>query len=276
MEKLVFTTYLAPSVRPVYGFVARAVGERLGIETELADGTSCDRFASGEGDVAFICGLPYVELASGAEPESEPESEPEWEPPFELLAAPVLSGARYGGQPVYFSDVIVHADSDIHSFEELRGRNWSFNEPHSHSGYSVTRAHLARIGEPRGFFNLVIEAGLHQRSIELVRERVVDGSAIDSQVLEIAMREDPALTEELRIVETLGPSTIQPVVASMTLPAPLRRDLRGILLDLGHTPEEREALGHGLVAGFEVVEDADYDDIRAMVADAEAAGVEWC
>jgi phosphonate transport system substrate-binding protein len=264
MAPLRFTTYLAPSVRPVYEFVARAVGERLGIETELVDGTSCDRFASGEGDVGFICGLPYVELASGPEP------------PFELLAAPVLSGTRYGGRPIYFSDVIVHADSDIHSFEELRGRTWSFNEPHSHSGYSVTRAHLARIGEPRGFFNLVVEAGFHQRSIELVRERVVDGSAIDSQVLEIAMREDPALTEDLRIVETLGPSTIQPVVASMRLPAPLRRDLRGILVDLGHTPSERDALGRGLVAGFEVVEDADYDDIRAMVSDADAAGVEWC
>jgi phosphonate transport system substrate-binding protein len=268
MDTLRFTTYLAPSVRPVYEFVARAVGERLGIETELVDGTSCDRFAAGEGDVAFLCGLPYVELASGAKPE--------WEPPFELLAAPVLSGARYGGRPVYFSDVIVHADSDIHSFEELRGRTWSFNEPHSHSGYSVTRAHLARIGEPRGFFNLVVEAGFHQRSIELVRERLVDGSAIDSQVLEIATRDDPGLTDNLRIVETLGPSTIQPVVASTTLPASLRQDLRGILVDLGHTREERDALGRGLVAGFEVVEDADYDDIRAMVTDAAAAGVEWC
>ena len=40
--------------------------------------------------------------------------------------------------------------------------------------------------------------------------------------------------------------------------------------------EVRSVNGRGLVAGFEVVEDADYDDIRAMVADAEAAGVEWC
>ena len=263
MAPLRFTTYLAPSVRPVYEFVARAAGERLGIETELVDGTSCDRFAS-EGDVAFLCGLPYVELASGPEPR------------LELLAAPVLSGARYRGRPIYFSDVIVHTDSNIHSFDELRGRVWSFNEPHSHSGYSLTRAHLARIGEPRGFFDRVIEAGFHQRSIELVRERVVDGSAIDSQVLEIAMRDEPTLAEQLRVVEILGPSTIQPVVASTALPASLRRDLRGVLLDLGHTAEEREALGRGVVAGFEAVEDGDYDDIRAMVADAEAAGVEWC
>src|SRR5437667_841832 len=148
-----FVTYLAPSVRPMYEFVAQAVGARLGAETELVVGTACDRFAPDrEGDVAFICGLPYVELAGAPDR------------PFELLAAPVLSGARYGGRPVYFSDVIVHADSDISTFRDLHGRSWAFNERHSHSGYSVTRAHLAAIGEPRGFFGTVVEAGFHQRS----------------------------------------------------------------------------------------------------------------
>ena len=89
------------------------------------------------------------------------------------------------------------------------------------------------------------------------------------------MRDRPELREELRVIETLGPSTIQPVVASRRLAASVRRDLRGVLLDLGHTPEDRAALGRGLVAGFETVEDADYDDIRRMVASAESAGVDW-
>jgi phosphonate transport system substrate-binding protein len=265
MDRLVFATYLAPTVRPVYEFVARVAGERLGIETELVEGSTCEPFAGGrEGDVAFLCGLPYVELASGREP------------PFELVAAPVLSGKRYRGRPIYFSDVIVRSDSDIHSFIELRGRTWSFNERHSHSGYAVTRAHLARIGEPRGFFGDVVEAGFHQRSIELVRSGAVDGSAIDSQVLDIAMRDDPSLGRDVRVVETLGPSTIQPLVASTKVPASLRRELRGVVLDLGRRPEERDALARGLVVGFEAVEDGDYDDIRAMVAAAEDAGVEWC
>jgi phosphonate transport system substrate-binding protein len=260
-----FVTYLAPNVRPVYEYVARVAGERLGVETELVVGTSCDRFTSGdEGDVAFVCGLPYVELAGG------PGA------PVALLVAPVLSGRRYGGRPIYFSDVIVRSNSDARSFVDLKGRSWSFNEPHSHSGYSVTRAHLAAIGETSGFFGRVVEAGFHERSIELVRSGAVDASAIDSQVLEIEMRDDPALRDELRVVESLGPSTIQPVVASTSLPTGLRRDLRGILLDLGRTEEEREALARGLVAGFDVVEDSEYDDIREMVRRAEAAGVEWC
>jgi phosphonate transport system substrate-binding protein len=255
-------TYLAPNVRPVYEFVARATGERLGIETDLVDGSSCDRFPA-EGDVAFVCGLPYVELAS------------DHDPPFELLGAPVLQGERYGDRPIYFSDVIVRADSGLASFGDLRGRGWSFNEAHSHSGYGVTRAYLAEIGEPKGFFGRVVEAGYHQRSIELVRGGEVDASAIDSQVLEIEMRDRPGLREELSVIEALGPSTIQPVVVAPGLSASLKEDLRAVLLGIGASSEDRAELSRGHVERFVRVEDADYDDIRRMVARAEAAGVEW-
>jgi phosphonate transport system substrate-binding protein len=257
-----FVTYLAPNVRSVYEFVARATGERLGIETDLVDGSSCDRFP-GEGDVAFVCGLPYVELASDDDP------------PFELLGAPVLQGERYGDRPIYFSDVIVRADSGLASFGDLRGRVWAFNEPHSHSGYGVTRAHLAEIGEPKGFFGRVVESGYHQRSIELVRRGEVDASAIDSQVLEIEMRDRPGLREELRVIEALGPSTIQPVVGAAGLSASLKEDLRAVLLGVGASTEDRAQLSRGLVDRFVRVDDADYDDIRRMVARAEAVGVEW-
>ncbi|MDP9295240.1 MAG: PhnD/SsuA/transferrin family substrate-binding protein [Actinomycetota bacterium] len=264
LPPLRFVTYLAPNVRPVYEYVARVTGERLGIATELVDGSSCDRFAQGEGDVAFVCGLPYVELASGPDR------------PFELLGAPVLTGERYEDRPIYFSDVIVRAGSEIGSFMELRGRSWSYNEPHSHSGYAVTRAHLAAIGEPKGFFGRVVEAGYHQRSIELVRNGAVDASAIDSQVLEVEMRAHPGLRNELRVIGTLGPSTIQPVVAASHLAQDLKAGLREVILGIGAAPEDGEALARGLVARYVPVEDPDYDDIREMVAAADKAGVEWC
>ena len=46
----------------------------------------------------------------------------------------------------------------------------------------------------------------------------VDAAAIDSQVLAIELRDHPALAAELRVIEVLGPSTIQPVVAARHLP----------------------------------------------------------
>ena len=80
--------------------------------------------------------------------------------PAEPIAAPVLQGERYGGRPIYFSDVIVHRDSDARSFMDLRDRSWSFNDPLSQSGYGITRYHMLSIGEIDGFFSEVIKRGV--------------------------------------------------------------------------------------------------------------------
>jgi phosphonate transport system substrate-binding protein len=253
-----FVTFLAPSLFSFYEFVARHVGSKLGMATELVVG-SCYRQLTSQADVAFVCGLPYVEQARKCEAAVEP------------LAAPVLEGERYGGRPVYFSDVIVRRDSPYHSFGELRGRSWAYNEPHSQSGYGVTRYHLLRRGQTNGFFCRVVETGWHHRSIELVCRGEVDASAVDSHVLALALRDEPALAGRLRVIDTLGPSTVQPVVAARRLPARLRADLRRVLVELEDDPAARPHLARALVRGFCPVADSSYDDIRHMLAAAEAA-----
>jgi phosphonate transport system substrate-binding protein len=253
-----FATFLAPNLLPVYRFITRRVGERLGCATELTVG-SCYGQLGPEADVGFICGLPYVELARRPNP------------PVEPLAAPVLLGERYGGRPVYFSDVVVRRDSPFRCFADLRGCTWSYNEPTSHSGYGLTRYWLVRLGQTRGFFGRVVEAGWHERSLRLVASGEVDASAVDSQVLAVALRDHPELAARLRVLEVLGPSTIQPVVASRRLSAALRSELRGVLLGLADDAEGRARLAHGFVARFAAVGDGDYDDIRAMFAAAEDA-----
>jgi phosphonate transport system substrate-binding protein len=83
-------------------------------------------------------------------------------------------------------------------------------------------------------------------------------------VLEVTLREQPALRSHLRVVESLGPSTIQPVVVARRLPECLKADLRQVLLELGDDPPVRECLGRGLVERFVRVADADYHDVRGM------------
>jgi ABC-type phosphate/phosphonate transport system substrate-binding protein len=75
----------------------------------------------------------------------------------------------------------------------------------------------------------------------------------------------------VRVIDTLGPSTIQPVVASRRLPQRLRTDLRAFLVNLASDPVARPHLDRALVQGFGAVSDASYDDIRAMLAAVEAA-----
>src|SRR3990170_7968700 len=196
MDRLRFATYLAPNVLPLYQAVTEEVGRRLGIATELVVETSYESCERDEYEVCFVCSLPYVTLERRGIRPAVP------------VAAPVLRGERYEGRPIYFSDVIVHRDSPFLSFLDLRGRSWAYNESLSWSGYGITRYHLVTLGETNGFFREVAEAGFHREAIRMVARGEVDGSAIDSQVLSIELRDHPDLAEQVRVVEALGPSTI--------------------------------------------------------------------
>jgi phosphonate transport system substrate-binding protein len=256
-----FVTFLAPNIYPVYQFVADYVAEKLKYPTELTEGVSFDQFAANLADIGFICGLPYVQLA-GQRP-----------PAVKLLAAPVLQGERYQARPIYFSDVIVRRESIFQTFADLRGCSWSYNDPASHSGFNVTRYWLAKLGETSRYFGRVVQAGFHQKSIRLVCAGEIDASAIDSQVLGVEMRDHPELTDQLRIIETFGPSPIQPVVASRHAPDSLAADVRAVLLAMGDDSAAQAALDRGLVKRFAAVTDADYDEIRAMFS--LAAGIDF-
>ncbi|PYS49796.1 MAG: hypothetical protein DMG13_22555 [Acidobacteria bacterium] len=100
-----------------------------------------------------ICGLPYVRKKHDEQLN------------FKLLAAPVIKHRHYGAVPVYYSDVVVHADSSFRSFEDLWGRTWAYNEPGSHSGYNIVRYPLAIRGSGTDFFGRVVESGSHQSSL---------------------------------------------------------------------------------------------------------------
>lgn len=259
MQPLRFVNFLAPGVLPVYQFIAAVVGGNLGIQTEVLVGDSHEQFTALRPDVAFICGLPYVLMMR------------QTPTPVEVLAAPVLQGERYGGRPIYFSDVVVHRDSPFQTFVDLRGGSWAYNEPVSQSGYGITRHHLLQKGETDGFFREVIYTGWHQRSLEMIAAGKIDSAAIDSQVLTIFRRDYPALMEHLRVIDSLGPSTIQPVIARATLDKALKADIQAALLALSENPMAREQLARGFFERFVAMTDADYDDIRAMLAAAEAA-----
>jgi len=251
VETLRFVTFLAPNLHWFYKFVTQSLSHRLGCAAELTVGSSYEELATA--DVAFVCSLPYVELAQRGDC------------PVVPIAAPVLEGPRYRGRPIYFSDVIVRHDSPYRSFADLRGRSWAYNEPHSQSGYGITRHFLSQCGETRGYFGKVVEAGWHEQSVRLVSSGAVDASAVDSHVLAVMLRDDPGLARRLRVIHVLGPSTIQPVVAARRLPPRVKAGLRRALVNLGDDPAARTMLARALVERFAPVHDANYDDIREML-----------
>ena len=119
----------------------------------------------------ILCGLAYVR-------ESNRQDKL-----IELLVAPVRRHPRYHAKPVYYSDVIVRTDTSFHSFEDLRGRTWAYNERGSHSGFNIVRYHLAMRGLDQNFFRRIVESGSHRNSLQMILQGSIDTAAIDSSVL---------------------------------------------------------------------------------------------
>jgi phosphonate transport system substrate-binding protein len=257
MQPITFTSCQAEiaefSCRAIAGYVA----ERLGQPTEFIGDITWQererRLDAGAIDVGWICGAPYVWKADRSDS------------PIELLAAPIMNGARYQGRPVYYSDVVVHAASRFQSFTDLHGAAWAYNEQRSHSGYQVVRYALAARNLSAGYFGRVVEAGAHQAALQLILELQVDAAAIDSTVLDLRFAREPELQGRLRVVDTFGPSPIPPWVVGLHVAPDLRQALRDVLLHMHEDPDGRAILAAGQMARFALVADADYNPIRQML-----------
>jgi len=257
---LCVASHLAPSVLPAYALATRRLGERLGRPAELVVAGDYSRCLADVDHVCFVCSIPYLLLRERVA--------------MTPVAAPVLVGRRYESRPVYFSEVVVRADGPWRTFDALAGTRWAYNEPFSHSGFLVALHHLAMRGDGPEFIGAWIEAGYHDDALHLILDGRADWAAIDSQVLDLWRRWHPTLRRELRTLAVLGPSTIQPVVASTTrLTVQQRQQVVDVLLELDGDPLGRSVLAACGIRRFVAIDDAAYDDVRRMLATVEAAGL---
>jgi phosphonate transport system substrate-binding protein len=256
-DELRFVTYLSPGLpqalfEALVDHVGRTLGhERASLRVEArvsGPEKGCeDPFSGDEADVGFMCSPSFVWLR---------ELSP---PPVDLLGvAPVFDDARASGRPVYFCDVVVRRDGPIRSFAGLRGHSWAYNDVCSLSGYYSLLNKLAEVGTDESFFGRVFCSGSHLNSIELVAHGEADAAAIDSNVLNIRLREAPDLRGRLRVIESWGPYPIQPVVVRCALHPELKERLRASFLKMDEEPRARHALSEFGLERFVPVTDEDY------------------
>jgi phosphonate transport system substrate-binding protein len=256
MRPLIISSCMAPNMDFLCHDLAAYFADHLSIPVDTVMDISWQerekRLDQGKIDIGWICGLWYVRKV-----ERYPGK-------FEPLAAPVMTASRYQNQPIYFSDVVVHRDSPFHSLMDLKGANWAYNEPESHSGFELVRYTLAERGESFRMFNRILQSGSHQNSLDMILRREVDGSAIDSTVLEMELSNNPGLEDQLRVIDTFGPSPIPPWVVSNRIPEEIKEALRDLLTRMDSDPSGQAILKKARMSRFVPVSDNDYDPIRVM------------
>ena len=244
----------------IFSYLAKKLNRDVKFISGFSYVTINSMLESGLIDVGFICGLPYI---------IERDQSP---PAIELLVAPIMKDIKYNSKPIYYSYIITHKDSKFNKFSDLKGSRFIYNDEISNSGYNMPRAHLIELGETSGFFSQVIRSGSHEESIRMVAIGEVDASAADSLVYDYDKVNNPRFISQTKIIKTLGPAGIPPVVISTKTSLPLRKKIREILLSMHKDPVGREIFNKALLERFEAVDDSNYDSIRQMQKQAMDAG----
>jgi len=255
-------TYLAPGLPlALFEAVAERLASALGVSTRLACDESrsapepgeCDPFLAREADVGFLCAPGYLWLAARRPPTVEL-----------VPAAFVFDDARNGDRPVYFADVVVPSASPTRTLADLAGARWVYNDPCSLSGYFSVLDALERLGAGQEFFASERAIGSHHAALRALESGAADVAAIDSNTLLLERRRGAA--RGVRVLASLGPYPVQPVVVRRTLAPALARALAPALLTMHRSEAGRSALARCGVRRFAPIARADYEPERALLA----------
>ncbi|GCF07430.1 PhnD/SsuA/transferrin family substrate-binding protein [Dictyobacter arantiisoli] len=255
-----FANFLSPLLQETYDELATYVGNKLTLPVTSGVSANLAELQSGQADIGFLCGLLYTRIQATGEH------------PVELLAAPVLQGARYQERPIYFSDVIVNRTSPFKNWADLRRSTWAYNEEASHSGYNLVQYSLLERQEDNHYFGKTIKSGAHLQSLQMVLTGQADATAIDSHILDVVLHRDPQIAAQIRIIDQFGPSSIPPVVAARHLPLEIKQAIQNLLSTAHEEPRLAQSLQAANIQRFVPVRDSQYDDIRHMYARVQGSG----
>jgi len=242
--------YSPQTTLQLYQALADYLGRRLKRPAELVQGKTYDEIndliRAGGVTLAIVCTNAYLE---GQEDFG-----------LEALVVPQIHG-----QTVYYSYLIVPADSPARSLADLRGKTFAFSDPLSNSGRLVPVYYLQQMGEtPETFFSRTIFTYSHDNSVRAVMEKLVDGAAVDSLVYEFMAEHEPEVRAKTRILVRWGPYGINPIVVHPQLDAALKERLRTLFLTMHEDPEGRQVLRTLGIERFLPPDVTNYETVRLM------------
>src|SRR5262244_650345 len=179
---------------------------------------------------------------------------------------PIAQLQQANGSLGYRSCLIVHADSDIFSPEDMAGKTFAFNDPNSTSGYLVPSAFfMMEMGiDPQKHFSKVIFSGSHEASILAVANRKVEVASTNLPDLQQLTREGKVPRGALRVIWVSRLIPNDPIVVRKDLPASLKAAVVESLTTMkARNPETFKEIG-AWVGNFVPADDGKYNVIREL------------
>ncbi len=234
-----------------YNGILGYVGQKLGRKVEMVQYRTYDEMDAAlekrDLDIAFVCSGPYVR-------DREKFG-------VELLVAP-----QSYGKPFYHAYIIAPLDSKAKSLADLRGKTFAFTDPKSNTGKIVPTYMVGKEfnATPEQFFGSVKFTFSHDKSIEAVAKKEVEGASVDSLIYDYLAAKSPTYTKLTKILEKSPPYGIPPVVTTKATDAALKAKVKDAFLKMHQAPKGKAILSGIMVDKFIVPKDKDYDSVREM------------
>jgi phosphonate transport system substrate-binding protein len=208
---------------------------------------------SGELDAAWICGFPYVAFRDR----------------LALVAVPV-----WRGRPLYQAYLIAAKGRTASDLGDLRGDVHAFSDPDSNSGFLVTVAELATIGErPETFFGRTLFTYSHRNVVRAVASGLAASGSVDGYVYEVLREVTPELVARTGIVRASAWNPFPPIACPRAYEdAPNTGLLRDALVRMPRTEAGRVILDLLRLDGFVIEPPSFFDPIADAMATVRSLG----
>jgi ABC-type phosphate/phosphonate transport system substrate-binding protein len=248
---------VTPAVKAAWKALLSKAVERARLDWQVVDHDPprpmTELWARQDLGLAMMCGLPFSQR----------------EPRARLVAAPIPSPGRYGGRPVYFTDIAVRADSKFASLEDTFGHTIGYTLHDSMSGYAALRRHLLAFRKGKPLYAKSVGGLQSARTvIEALADGRIDVGPLDSYSHDLLRANDPQFAAQVRVVATTQAAPIPPLVATAPVAGAQLEAVRRAL-------QEADAPAILLLKGFAVPKERDYAVFDRIIAEAADQADTW-
>lgn len=234
-----------------YSMLLDYLSENTGRSVELVQRRTYmevnDLIERGEVDMAFVCTSAYIVGRKDFG--------------MELLVAPQVKG-----ESVYYSYLIVPADSLANDIADLKDKVFAFTDPISMTGRSYPTYLVQQLDStPETFFKRTFFTYSHDEAIYAVANKLADGASVDSLVYDFSLERNPSLAQKIRIIHKSPAFGIPPVVVNPNIRPQVKEQLQHILLNMQYDPEGLTALHSIGIDKFVTITDSAYESVRTLV-----------
>ena len=147
------------------------------------------------------------------------------------------------GSPFYRGQIMVRADSGIHSLEGLKGKRFAFVDPASTSGHLYPKTLLLSKGlDPKTFFGKSVFAGSHNAVVLSIYKGEVDGGAAYDGSRAAVAKSYPDVFEKIKVIAYTKEIPNDTVSVRKDIPEDLKVKLREGLKRISKSPKGSKVL----------------------------------